>query len=274
MDYVNTHDNITIDLGCVTLDETTTMTADGPFEHHLTELNHLKWANADVELETGSGVVPFVYSANNKANAIQWCIGLELGLLAKDPMRVFLTTDHPNAGPFIRYPRIMKWLMSQEARDQQFDAFKHKDKVIEATNLAGMDRELSLYEIAQMTRAGPAKALGLSHMYGGLAPGLDGDVAVYDFNPNEPYAPDDIEKAFLNAKHLFKSGVQVISDHEIASNGNKRTLWVNARANENPQVMRDIKEKFLRYYTVTLNNYEVTGHYLRNPHVIEVDATQ
>jgi formylmethanofuran dehydrogenase subunit A len=78
----------------------------------------------------------------------------------------------------------------------------------------------------------------------------------------------------LNAKHLFKSGVQVVSDHEIASNGNKRTLWVNARANENPQVMRDIKEKFLRYYTVTLNNYEVTGHYLRNPHVIEVDATQ
>jgi formylmethanofuran dehydrogenase subunit A len=274
MDYVNTHDNITIDLGCVTLDETTTMTADGPFEHHLTELNHLKWANADVELETGSGVVPFVYSANNKANAIQWCIGLELGLLAKDFMRVFLTTDHPNAGPFIRYPRIMKWLMSQEARDQQFDAFKHKDKVIEATNLAGMDRELNLYEIAQMTRAGPAKALGLAHMYGGLAPGLDGDVAVYDFNPNEPYAPDDIEKAFLNAKHLFKSGVQVISDHEIASNGNKRTLWVNAKANENPQVMRDIKEKFLRYYTVTLNNYEVTGHYLRNPHVIEVDATQ
>jgi len=275
MDYVNSHDNITIDMGQVTLDETTTMTADGPFEHHLTELNHLKWANADVELETGSGVVPYIYSPSIKVCAIQWCIGLELALLAKDPMRVFMTTDHPNAGPFIRYPRIMKWLMSREAREQQFDAFKHKDKVIDATNLAGIDRELDLYEIAQMTRAGPAKALGLAHMYGGLAPGLDADVAVFDFNPNEPYAPDDIEKAFGNARHLFKTGVQVISDHEIVSNGNKRTLWVNARVNENPQVMRDVKEKFLRYYTVTLNNYEVTGHhYLPNPYVIEVDATE
>jgi len=275
MDYVNSHDNITIDMGQVTLDETTTMTADGPFEHHLTELNHLKWANADVELETGSGVVPYIYSPSIKVCAIQWCIGLELALLAKDPMRVFMTTDHPNAGPFIRYPRIMKWLMSREAREQQFDAFKHKDKVIEATNLAGIDRELDLYEIAQMTRAGPAKALGLAHMYGGLAPGLDADVAVFDFNPNEPYAPDDIEKAFGNARHLFKTGVQVISDHEVVSNGNKRTLWVNARVNENPQVMRDVKEKFLRYYTVTLNNYEVTGHhYLPNPYVIEVDATE
>jgi len=113
MAYVNSHDNLTIDMGQVTLDETTTMTADGPFEHHLTELNHLKWANADVELETGSGVVPYVYSPNIKVCAIQWCIGLELALLAKDPMRVFMTTDHPNAGPFIRYPRIMKWLMSR-----------------------------------------------------------------------------------------------------------------------------------------------------------------
>ena len=34
------------------------MTADGPFEHHLTGLNHLKWANCDVELETAAGVVP------------------------------------------------------------------------------------------------------------------------------------------------------------------------------------------------------------------------
>lgn len=274
MAYVNSHDNITIDMGQVTLDETTTMTADGPFEHHLTELNHLKWANTDVELETGSGVVPYVYSPSIKVCAIQWAIGLELALLSNDLMRVFMTTDHPNAGPFIRYPRIMKWLMSTEAREQQFDAFKHKDKVIDATNLAGIDRELDLYEIAQMTRAGPAKALGLAHMYGGLAPGLEADVAIYDFNPNEPYAPDEIETAFGSAEHLFKAGVQVVRDHEIASNGNKRTLWVNAKVNENPQVMRDVKEKFLRYYTVTLNNYEVTGHYLPNPYVIEVDATE
>ena len=52
MDYVNKNKAITVDLGCVTLDETTTMTADGPFEHHLHGLNHLKWVNVDVEMET------------------------------------------------------------------------------------------------------------------------------------------------------------------------------------------------------------------------------
>jgi formylmethanofuran dehydrogenase subunit A len=274
MDYVNKQKNITVDTGCVTLDETTTMTADGPFEHHLTELNHLKWANVDVELETAAGVVPYIYSPDIKVCSIQWAIGLELALYAKDPMRCFITTDHPNAGPFTRYPRIMKWLMSAESRKKQIDSFKHSAKMMEATNIAGMDRELSLYEIAQMTRAGPAKSLGLAHMYGGLAPGMEADIAVFNLNPEHPVKPEEIEKAFSAAAYVMKSGVPVVIDGEIVSNGNKRTLWIDARVNENPQVMRDINDKFLRYYSVTQNNYEVAGHFMPNPLAIEVDATR
>lgn len=273
MDYINSHKEHTIDTGCVTLDETTTMTADGPFEHHLTELNHLKWANVDVELETAAGIVPYIYSPDIKVCGIQWAIGLELALLTKDPMRTFITTDHPNAGPFTRYPRIIKWLMSQNARDEQIKAFKHSDKVIAATHIAGLDRELDLYEIAQMTRAGPAKSLGLSATYGGLAPGMDADVVVYDFDPSKPVKPDAIEEAFSAAYAVFKTGVQVVKEGEVVDHGMKRTLWVDVKVKENPQVIRDVKDKFLKYYSVNQGNYEVSGHYLPNPKVIEVDAT-
>ncbi|MBR1370017.1 protein fwdA, partial [Methanocalculus chunghsingensis] len=205
-DYVNANKNITCDLGFVTLDETTTMTADGPFEHHLCELNHLKWANVDVELETGSGVVPYVYSPDVFVCGIQWAIGLEIALLAEDHMRFHMTTDHPNAGPFTRYPRVMKWLMSAKARDEMFAIMKNEGKVRDRTSLGSLDRELSLYEIAMMTRAGTAKALGLSHMYGSLKPGLCGDVAVYDYNPETADDPELIEKAFGSAAYLFKQG--------------------------------------------------------------------
>jgi len=146
--------------------------------------------------------------------------------------------------------------------------------MMEATNIAGMDRELSLYEIAQMTRAGPAKSLGLAHMYGGLAPGMEADIAVFNLNPEHPVKPEEIEKAFSAAAYVMKSGVPVVIDGEIVSNGNKRTLWIDARVNENPQVMRDINDKFLRYYSVTQNNYEVAGHFMPNPLAIEVDATR
>mgnify|MGYP001120858122 CR=1 FL=1 len=273
MDYVNRQENITIDTGNVTLDETTTMTADGPFEHHLHGLNHLKWANVDVELETAAGVVPYIYSPNIKVCEIQWAIGLELALFSKDPMRTFITTDHPNAGPFTRYPRIVTWLMSKKARDDQIKAFKYSDKVVDATEVASIDRELTLYEIAAMTRAGPAAALGLSQNYGGLAPGMNADIAIYNFN-DETTDPAAIEKAYGNVAFLFKDGKICVRDGVIVDPGMKHTFWVDVKVKENKQVMHDVREKFLKYYSVNEGNYLVPESYAPHQHVIALDATQ
>ncbi|MBC7110763.1 MAG: formylmethanofuran dehydrogenase subunit A, partial [Methanothermobacter sp.] len=125
-DYVNRNDHVVIDVGQITLDETTTMTADGPMEYDLHSLNGLKWANCDVELETGSGVVPFIYSARAPVPAVQWAIGMELFLLIDDPAKVCLTTDSPNAGPFTRYPRVIAWLMSNKYRMNLIEGELHK----------------------------------------------------------------------------------------------------------------------------------------------------
>ena len=275
MDYVNKNKNITMDTGNVTLDETTTMTADGPFEHHLHALNHLKWFNVDVELETGAGVVPYIYSPNVSVNAIQWAIGLELALFAKDPMRCFITTDHPNAGPFTRYPRVYSWLMSKKVRDERLNTFKNADKVIGATYLAEIDREITLYELAQMTRACPAKALGLGKDYGGLAPGMNADIAIYNIDPDKfPSTGADIEKAFANVAYLFKDGKICVEEGKVVDMGNKHTFWVDAKVKENKQVMHDIREKFLKYYSLNENNYPVPESYAPHQHILTVDAVQ
>ncbi len=276
MDYINKNKNITCDIGFVTLDETTTMTGDGPFEHHLTALNHLKWANTDVEVECGSGIVPYVYSKDVYVCGVQWSIGLEMALLAKDHMRCHLTTDHPNAGPFTRYPRVMKWLMNQESREALLHTMKNEDKVRDRSSLSSIDRELTLYEIAMMTRAGTAKALGLADLCGGLGIGLQADIAVYPFNPEtDGNDAEKIEWAFGNAVYLVKDGQIIINDSEIVSNGNKKTYWVDVTTNPNKQVERDISEMFTKYYTVTEKNYDVEEHaFMKNPFVIKVDATQ
>ncbi|MBR1369625.1 hypothetical protein RJ53_09075, partial [Methanocalculus chunghsingensis] len=74
--------------------------------------------------------------------------------------------------------------------------------------------------------------------------------------------------------YLFKQGELIINEGEIVSNGNKRTLWVDVKTNENPQVQRDIALKFNKFYTINQNNYEVASHhYVPNPYVIEIDAT-
>jgi len=274
MDYVNKQKNITIDLGCVTLDETTTMTADGPFEHHLHALNHLKWTNVDVELETAAGIVPYIYSKDVLPNAVQWATGLELALFAKDMNRTFITTDHPNAGPFTRYPRVIKWLMNKKSREAVLATMKNMDKVIDATNIHTIDRELNLYEIAQMTRSGPAKALGLAHIYGGLAPGLDANVSIFDLNYKDmPKDPEKIEAAFQRAAYFLKSGEIVVKDGEVLTHGHKKTIWVNPKMKEIPQVTRDVSEAFRKgTYTVGISNYPVREYLAPHPMVIDVDV--
>ncbi|PKL59266.1 MAG: formylmethanofuran dehydrogenase subunit A, partial [Methanomicrobiales archaeon HGW-Methanomicrobiales-4] len=135
-----------------------------------------------------------------------------------------------------------------------------------------LDREITMYELAQMTRAGPAKSLGLGNIFGGLDKGMDADVAIFDILEDKITDPEQIEKAFSSAEYVFKSGTLVVNHGEIVSSGNKRTLWVDAKVPENTQVQRDVEMKFLKYYSVNLNNYEVSDHYVPNPYVIEVDA--
>jgi formylmethanofuran dehydrogenase subunit A len=247
------------------------MTADGPFEYVLHSTNHLKWANVDVELETGSGVVPFIYDPKNHVFGMQWATGLELGLLVKDPMKCFLTTDHPNAGPFTRYPVVASWLMSKKARDEKLHSL-HK-WVAERTKLKDISREMTMYELAQMTRAGPAKALGMSKNKGHLGVGADADVTIYDLNPKTTdytQQPDALVKGLEAAAYTIKGGDIVVKDGEVVSvDAPKFTIWTDADGFNNKEVMNDIVEKFLKYYSVTLNNYPVQDNYTPHPYVIK-----
>ena len=94
VEYVNTHQNISGDVGQVMFGPAATITADAPVEFLLHKSSGRKWANVDIELETGCGVVPHEYKDTNAVAALQWAIGLELFLLSSDPWRMVLSTDH------------------------------------------------------------------------------------------------------------------------------------------------------------------------------------
>jgi formylmethanofuran dehydrogenase subunit A len=252
---INKSKEITVDLGQVVFGDTTTMTADGPFEYHLGTLNDMKWNNADVEDETGGGIVPYIYREKSGVNAVQWAVGLEIALHIKDPWRVYLTTDHPNAAPFIHYPRIIAWLMSREYREKTM--MECSKWAAERTTLASLDRELSLEEIAVMTRAGPAKRLGLETS---LSEGNTANIAVYDLNPEEKNG-EKIERAFSSAAYTIKDGEIVVKEGEVVKEVFGRTFWVKSQIEKD--IKKDIEERFL-YYTINPENYEVSLDYLPN----------
>jgi formylmethanofuran dehydrogenase subunit A len=129
-----------------------------------------------------------------------------------------------------------------------------------------------------MTRAGPARALGLGDIKGHLGVGADADVAVINYDPKamDPTSdPAGIEKAFQDTAYTIKGGEIVVIDGEVVSKGNKRTIWVDATDGVmDPAVMEDIDKKFLRFYSVTMNNYPVQDAYVeRGELLIKPEAT-
>ncbi|KON30297.1 protein fwdA [miscellaneous Crenarchaeota group-15 archaeon DG-45] len=271
--YVNGHPHVTLDIGQAIFTDTTTMTGDGPWQFRLHNLTGNKWVNSDVEMEAGAGVVPYTFRENNPANAIQWAIGLELALLIHDPWRVYMTTDHPNGGPFTFYPQVIAWLMSRKARTEtMLEAHK---ACMRRTTLAGIYREYDFGEIATATRAATAKVLGLERK-GHLGPGADGDVAVYDIDSTgwRPSMYRDVERAFSRAAYTIKGGEVAVKDGEVVAAPPGRTIWVDAKVPEDAEaeLMKDLEAEFRSYYTIGLANYPVQDAYLPHQERAAVDA--
>jgi formylmethanofuran dehydrogenase subunit A len=272
-DYVNNHSHVTLDMGQVIFVDTTTMTADGPFQYALHELNGRKWVNDDIETETSAGIVPFRYRRKNYVNAIQWSIGLELALLIKDPWKIFMTTDHPNGGPFTSYPRIMTWLMSKKAREATLRRINPRAR--SKSLLPSIERELDFYEIAVVTRAGQAKALGLRDK-GHLTVGADADIAIYNVNPETTDPSREyktVRKAFRKAAYTIKGGKVVVRDGEVVKHVEGATMWLDVKTDEQVEVTDEMKRRFREYWTVEYDNYPVTENYLQVSHPIAVKAS-
>ncbi|MEX0718386.1 MAG: formylmethanofuran dehydrogenase subunit A [Planctomycetaceae bacterium] len=250
VEYVQAHPNLTVDVGQVMFGDTTSMTGDGPLGYFLHKVTGRKWFNADTEMESGCGIVPITYKNKSLIHSLQWAIGLEWYLLMDDPWRVAMSTDHPNGGSFLAYPQIVALLMDRTRREEVLA--KAPAAVRERCTLGDLDREYTLNEIAIITRAAPAKMLGLSRK-GHLGEGADADVTIY--------APDiDIQRMFELPRYVIKAGEVVVEDGEIRQDLSGRTLHV--APGYDPGAVPDIQEWFEKYYTIQFRNYPVDDHYL------------
>jgi formylmethanofuran dehydrogenase subunit A len=255
--YVNTHNHVTVDLGQVVFTDATTMTGDGPFEFHLHQLTGNRWINTGVEMEGGGGIVPVRYRRNNYAHAVMWTIGLELALLVEDPWKLYMNTDSPNGGPFTFYPRVISWLMSKKARDRIIRRVPRLARV--RSTIASIEREYDFNGITIITRAAPAKILGLEDK-GHLGVGADADIAVYGINPREIDPSKEykqVRRAFRRAIYTLKDGIVVVKDGELVESVIGRTFWVRPVVSEDvyQSIIQDLERKFKNYYSISLNNY-------------------
>ncbi|TXN69459.1 formylmethanofuran dehydrogenase subunit A [Methylobacterium sp. WL6] len=205
VDAMHANPNATLDIGQVVFGQTVTVSMDILRQFGGRKgANPKKWVLNAGDAE-GGGVVPFLYKPRGPTSSLQWAIGLEIMLLSNEPERTILTTDHPNGGPFTAYPRIIHLLMDKEERDREIATLP---KVVgERSSLPEIEREYSFSEIAELTRSGPAKLLGLSDR-GHLRAGARADIAVYREDRNRT-------AMFASAKLVLKDGVAIVEDGEV-----------------------------------------------------------
>ena len=253
-EYLGAHPEFSADVGQVMFGSATTMTADAPVSERLRDITGGKWVNADTEVETGCGIVPFTYREKNYVHALQWGIGLELFLLSRDPWRLVLSTDHPNGGSFLSYPRLIRLLMDREFRNDQLRR-ANKRAIQRTVLLDDLEREYTLEEIAIVTRAGPARLLGLRDK-GHLGAGADADVTLYDDRA-------DREEMFATPRYVIKGGRVVVRDGELVDALAGDLLRVEVP--HDPAVEDVLRDRFEERYTVQFDSYPVTEPWLLEP---------
>ncbi|MBA2350228.1 MAG: formylmethanofuran dehydrogenase subunit A [Burkholderiales bacterium] len=249
---INANKNISCDVGQVMFGQTVTASGDSMAQYRNAPFaNPNRWVVMDIECDAGCGVVPFRYRDQNFVNALQWAIGLEIFLLVDDPWRIFLTTDHPNGAPFTTYPHLIRLLMDKSFRNDMFATLSNDAKAL--STLASIAREYSLYDIAIMTRAGPARTLGLADR-GHLGAGAAADITVYTDNA-------DRQAMFEKPDYVFKDGELVVQDGKLV-----KVTWGNVHVVQ-PEFDHGIEKRlrpyFERYQTIQLDNFKITADQLR-----------
>lgn len=250
---INTHKNVSVDIGQVLFGQTTTLSGDilRQFDGRGAAQPN-KWEIIQGE-GNGTGLVPYKYRAASFVNAVQWAIGLEIMLLAEDLWRVLFSTDHPNGALFTRYPEIIHLLMDRDERARWLEQVPAEAR--EVCNLSGITRELTLPEVAIVTRGAPARILGLTDR-GHLGAGAVADVAVYT-------EQKDKTAMFSHANLVFKDGALVVREGEVINVTWGRAFQV--APGFDTAIERKLDRYWDRYYGIGTSSFGVPADIAGRP---------
>jgi formylmethanofuran dehydrogenase subunit A len=138
--------------------------------------------------------------------------------------------------------------MDRAYRDDKLKSVNQK--MLAGSALAdGITREYSLNEIAIITRAGPARQLGLKHK-GHLGVGADADITIYSRDA-------DYAKMFSTPRYVLKAGTLVVEEGQLRRAPSGKRIFVQPGYDE--ALLRDLGKYFESYSSIQLANYPVTG---------------
>lgn len=193
------------------------------------------------------------FKKSNPIHCRIWGNALDLALNIQDKWKIQLSVNYPNYGDINDIPIVASWLMSTEARkkftEDMTPEFSSKQF------LSQNDRVLSFNDFVIISRASPAKSLGLSEIKGNLGIGADGDVNILNIDLGDLNSSKDYEKVvqtLSNMEYVIKEGRVIKSGDIIDLSPQGKIFWSEGKVQitDSSFILNKKKEFYQKYSSV------------------------
>ena len=252
IDFLNSNSKVDLDLGFLGFDDINPLvTSDRRLIKNLTESeNPYKLFRSAVESEGDGYATLRRIATDNKKFSTIWANAIELALSIKNKWQIQFSLNFPNYSHLNKIPEMAAWLLSEDARKEMIRKFNHDD--IKEHNIHDDDNVLSFNEFVIITRASPAKSLGLGDVKGNLGPNADGDINILNIDLNKTdlsKIPAKIITALTDMEYVIKEGKIIKANEKIDMGGKGHIFWSKGKLEkqETALVLRKKEEYYQKY---------------------------
>jgi formylmethanofuran dehydrogenase subunit A len=259
--FLNENTNADIDIAVLGFDPINPLiTSDrGLLSSYINSNENALFKNA-IETEGDSFVSLRRFNKSNTHDCALWENALALALQVKNKWQIQLSLNFPHYSHVNNIPKIAGWLLNSKVRQDFMNDMN--EEFLSNSIFSSNDDVLSFYEYVILTRAAPAKSLGLANIKGGFTPGADGDINILDISVSDL----DISKDYSPLENALRGMEYVIKDGRIVKHGDKimldtsgKIFWADGTSDRQAKekLMKKKKEFYQKYYSVFYDSMKI-----------------
>ena len=223
--------------------------------------NPYKLISSAVEFEGDSFVSLRRFDKNDFNHCVLWGNAVDLALNINNKFQVSLSLNFPNYANITDIPEIAAWLISKQAREDFMKGLN--SEFLKNHPLCSNEKSLTFPEFVTITRASPAKSLGLSAIKGNLGIGADADINILDINieaEDVSRRVEPLKNALENVEYVIKAGNIVKKQNNIDLSINGSIFWSNGTPETEGQeiILTRKKDFYQKYSSMFYDSYKVS----------------
>ena len=266
INMINSNENIDLDLGFIGFNQINPLiTSDRRLIDSLSKKDDSETAHklirAAIEFEGDTFATFRNFDKNNITNCYLWANALDIALNIKNIWQLQFSINFPNYANITDVPEIATWLVNKSARD---DFMKDMNgEFLKDNPLINNNNILTFNEFVILTRASPAKSLGLGSIKGNLGVGSDADLNILNININDIDLSKDsngFKTTLSNIEYVIKAGNIIKEQEKIDLSHQGKIFWSQGKPEKEDKslIMKSKKDFYQKYGSIFYDSLKIS----------------